>query len=347
MMVRENGAREALSMPWLVRTVAVTSVERYLKAAERENTQRSYASALRHFEIDWKGFLPATQEMIGRYLADHATTLSLNTLKHRLAALSCWHTIHGFPDPTKAFSVQQILKGIRTLHPVKPRQARPLQLETLQCIDTWLRDAVQQARGRADFTSELRFVRDRALILLGFWRGFRADELVRLRIEHVEVVAREGLVCFLPYSKGDRNANGRSFRCPAFSRLCPVAAYESWLALLGATEGPVFRAIDWWGHLAHGELAVNSVIPMLRRIFSEAGISDPDKYSGHSLRRGFAGWANASGWDFRALMEYVGWRDVRSAMRYVDENSEEFKEKFERGLLGIEELSTVKSVVRE
>jgi hypothetical protein len=31
----------------------MTIVDRYLEAATRENTQRSYASALRHFEVEW------------------------------------------------------------------------------------------------------------------------------------------------------------------------------------------------------------------------------------------------------------------------------------------------------
>ncbi|NVL47787.1 tyrosine-type recombinase/integrase, partial [Pseudomonas syringae pv. actinidiae] len=38
----------------------------------------------------------------------------------------------------------------------------------------------------------------------------------------------------------------------------------------------------------------------------------------HSLRRGFASWAHAAGWDLKSLMAYVGWRDIKSAMRYID-----------------------------
>jgi integrase len=53
-------------------------------------------------------------------------------------------------------------------------------------------------------------------------------------------------------------------------------------------------------------------------LLTRAGLTAVDRYSSHSLRRGFAGWANANDWDVKALMEYVGWRDVRSAMRYID-----------------------------
>lgn len=41
-------------------------------------------------------------------------------------------------------------------------------------------------------------------------------------------------------------------------------------------------------------------------------------YSAHSIRRGFATWAASSGWDIKTLMEYVGWSDMKSALRYVE-----------------------------
>jgi integrase len=49
-----------------------------------------------------------------------------------------------------------------------------------------------------------------------------------------------------------------------------------------------------------------------------AGIAAANLYSAHSLRRGFANWATANGWDLKTLIAYVGWKDVQSAMRYVD-----------------------------
>ena len=59
-------------------------------------------------------------------------------------------------------------------------------------------------------------------------------------------------------------------------------------------------------------------MPLLRTLFQCAGLPQADRYSSHSLRRGFATWANANQWDIKMLMEYVGWKDVRSAMRYID-----------------------------
>lgn len=48
-------------------------VERYLQAGTRENTRRSYQSAIEHFEVSWGGFLPATSDSIVRYLVDSPT----------------------------------------------------------------------------------------------------------------------------------------------------------------------------------------------------------------------------------------------------------------------------------
>ncbi|HEY3433079.1 MAG TPA: site-specific integrase [Rhodocyclaceae bacterium] len=307
-------------------------VDDYIAAAERENTRKSYASALRHFEVEWKGLLPATGESVARYLAAYAQTLSINTLKSRLSAISRWHADHGFADPTRLPMVRQVLKGIRSLHTTPEKRAKPLQLELLQQVNDWIQREFTTAHNQGDQARLLKLARNQALLLLGFWRGFRSDELVNLRVEHVEITVGEGLVCYLPRSKGDRQYEGRTFRCPALSRLCPVTAYQAWIALSGLTEGPVFRRVDRWGHIGEGGLAPNSIIPLLRDLFAEVGIENPDEFSSHSLRRGFAGWARSSGWDLKELMEYVGWKDIKSAMRYLDVTDIDLKARFNQGL---------------
>ena len=313
----------------------MTRVAQYIEAAERDNTRRSYASAIRHFEIEWKGLLPSTADAISRYLADHAATLAINTLRQRLAALSRWHTDQGFPDPTKSPLVRQVLKGIRSVHSAPEKRARPLELAVLQQIDQWLDAAISNAQRSGDQPALLRHARNRSLMLLGFWRGFRSDELVNLRVENTEVTPGQGMACYLGHSKGDRQLQGRVFRCPALSRLCPVAAFNAWVDLTGLTEGPVFRKIDRWGHVADESLHANSLIPLLRSLFAEAGVESPEEYSSHSMRRGFAGWARASGWDIKELMEYVGWKDVKSAMRYLDTSDSSLQARFEQGLAAL------------
>ncbi|SFQ59323.1 Site-specific recombinase XerD [Pseudomonas sp. NFPP07] len=295
----------------------MSDLDRYLHAATRDNTRRSYRAAIEHFEVTWGGFLPATSDSVARYLAAYAGELSINTLKLRLSALAQWHNSQGFADPTKAPVVRQVFKGIRALHPAQEKQAEPLQLQHLEQVIAWLEQEASQARLDDNHPALLRARRDSALILLGFWRGFRSDELCRLRIEHVQAVAGSGISLYLPRSKSDRDNLGKTWHTPALRRLCPVQAYIEWISAAALVRGPVFRGIDRWGHLSEEGLHANSVIPLLRQALERAGVA-ADQYTSHSLRRGFATWAHRSGWDLKSLMSYVGWKDIKSAMRYVE-----------------------------
>lgn len=296
----------------------MTKLDQYLQAATRDNTRQSYRAAVRHFEVDWGGFLPATADSIARYLADHASTLSINTLRQRLAALAQWHLEQGFPDPTKAPVVKKTLRGIRALHPAQEKQAAPLQLDQLEQIAQWLDRAAESAAATGDRGTMLRHQRDKALVLLGFWRGFRGDELCRLQVEHVNAIPGKGMTCYFPRTKGDRQYEGTTFKAPALARLCPVEAVVDWLHAAQLTSGPLFRAIDRWGHVRDTSLHPDSLVPLLRTILTHAGVLSAERYSAHSLRRGFATWATSNGWDIKTLMQYVGWKNVQSALRYID-----------------------------
>lgn len=151
----------------------MNKIDRYIQAATRDNTRRSYQSAIEHYEVTWGGFLPATSESIVRYLADFADTLTVNTLKARLAALAQWHTDQGFPDPTKAPVVKKVLKGIKELHPLKEKQAKPLQLQTLSQVVSSLDEQISSASRINDQVSIYRCLRNRALARISHEAGRR------------------------------------------------------------------------------------------------------------------------------------------------------------------------------
>jgi hypothetical protein len=71
---------------------------------------------------------------------------------------------------------------------------------------------------------------------------------------------REGneLEVFLASSKTDRDHRGRTLVVPVLKRLCPVDAYQHWLAVSGIYQGPVC-AIDRWSHLAKEQVNSNSL----------------------------------------------------------------------------------------
>ncbi len=60
-----------------------SKADRYLEASVRENTSKSYAAALTHFEVAWGGYIPTTTESVVRYIAEYADQLALSTLKQR------------------------------------------------------------------------------------------------------------------------------------------------------------------------------------------------------------------------------------------------------------------------
>jgi integrase len=214
--------------------------------------------------------------------------------------------------------VKKVLRGIAELHPAPEKQARPLQLlqlqQVVQDIERQQRDGVTGRYG----AERLRLARDKSLILMGFWRAFRSDELVRLCVEHIQIVPGDGMELLVPKSKTDHSGKGRSYKAPALRQLCPVAAYQDWIELAGLKAGPVYRSITRWGHLGETGLSANSVVPILRERLKQAGLADAETFTSHSLRRGFASWANANRWGVKTLMEYVGWKNAETAIRYID-----------------------------
>lgn len=311
----------------------MTRVDQYLELADRANTRRSYAASVRHYELEWRGVLPATPEAIAQYLAHYAPALTTSTLQVRLSGLSRWHRDHGFVDPTRAAIVRQVLKGVRTAHNAPPRQARPVEFDVLKRVSDWLDAEIITASALPHPQADLlRRSRDRAMLRLGFWRGFRSDELCRLQFEHVQVDPGVGMTCFIPRTKSDRAALGQTFECPVLSRLCPVEAFLAWQAASGLTTGAVFRRVDRWGGIGASALAQGSIVPWLRALLRDAGVEDASLYTSHSLRRGFANWARDSGWDLKALMDYVGWRDSNSALRYLDNDKGRLAQRFEQSL---------------
>lgn len=291
----------------------ISPEDRYLGPAQRDSTLRRYEGVWRHFEQEWGGRLPASSDMLVRYLAEHAEILASSTLDLHLAALARWHQGHGFDDPTKNAKVRQVVRNVRAQHPRAVKQATPLPVEELQrCVA-----GLQERMAAENAVARLRAVRDQALILMGFWRAFRVDELSRLRIEHIQLHSGKRLDIFLGSSKTDRDYRGQTFVLPALKRLCPVQAFEDWLSVSELREGPLFRPINQWGQVSAQGLKPDGVTYVLREAFVRGGLLG-DSYTGHSLRRGFATWASSENWTTKQLMDYVGWRDVKSALRYID-----------------------------
>lgn len=117
------------------------------------------------------------------------------------------------------------------MHPHQEKQAQPLQIIDLEKLVVDLDKEIQKTSQRSEL---LPLCRNKALLLLGFWRAFRSDELTRLRVENITIKPGIGMEMFLPQTKTDRNNQETTYQVPALSRI----------GLAMFTEGPVFCGID-------------------------------------------------------------------------------------------------------
>lgn len=252
---------------------ADSRIAAFIRASLADNTRRAYAADLRHF-LDWGGRIPATPRLIASYLASHAETLCMATLDRRLAALAKAHALLPGENPARSVLVASTLRGIKRLFGKGQRQARPLVRKDLDLVI-------------AAIDSDLRGLRDRALLTLGYAAALRRSELVGLDIGDIDF-SEDGIVLSLCRSKTDPLARGRRITLPRLSRTrsCPVRATRAWLEASGIEEGAVFRPVDRHGNARASRLSVEAVSIVVKQRVAAIGF-DPALYSGHSLRAGY------------------------------------------------------------
>ncbi|WP_417548563.1 site-specific integrase [Marinobacter segnicrescens] len=251
----------------------VEAAETFIRASISDSTRKAYRSDLAHFSA-WGGDLPATPDMVARYLAEHADTLAPASLARRVATLSKVHAANDWPNPSQSEMVRATMRGIKRVKGTAQDQAKPLLREDLFLILDAMGD-------------DPRALRDRALLLIGWASGFRCSELTGLDLADVEEV-REGLTLHLRRSKTDQAGQGRKIGIPlGRTRHCPVAALHAWRGVLALSDGPIFRPVDRHGNALSSRLRGDSVSTILRSRLTATGVA-PEGYSGHSLRAGLA-----------------------------------------------------------
>lgn len=281
-----------------------SSYAEYVRNSVSDNTRRAYRADLDHF-LGWGGSLPSQPEQIAQYVAAHAGLLSVSTLTRRLAAIAKAHRRIGEVTPTSDELVRATMRGIKRQFGVAQRQAIPLMLEDL-------------VRVLAGTGGDLRSIRDRALLIVGFAGAFRRSELVALRVSDVEWV-NKGVFVVLRRSKTDQVGAGRTIAIPyGRGRWCPVRELEEWLEAAHLEQGPIFRRIEGTNRVSPSSLSGEAVSAILKRRLEDVGF-DGARYSGHSLRAGFAtsaARAGASSWRIRSQ---TGHASDAMLQRYVRE----------------------------
>jgi site-specific recombinase XerD len=248
---------------------------------------------------------------VAAYLALLAqANLKASTITRRCAGIRYMHRMAGHEPPTSSEEIKAVLAGIRRSVGTAVTRKAPATAETVRAIIL-------------EMPSDLRGLRDRALLLLGFAAALRRSELVALDVSDLEETA-EGLHVHIRRSKTDQEGAGDFVSIPHGSRLHPVAGVKAWLLAAGITEGPIFRSIKKGGLVTPERLSDRSVAEIVKKRMEAAGF-DPAIFSGHSLRAGFVTSALHHGADILRVMDVTRHREV-STLKIYDRRAKAFKQ---------------------
>jgi integrase len=298
----------------------------YARGAKAAATQRAYAADWRHY-IAWCARrdldpLPPDPQVVGLYLADCASAPagaepptkpnSVRTIERRLSALTWTYAQQGTPLDRADRHIAEVMKGIRRRHGRPPNQKEAvLAHELLRMLGTLPRD--------------LRGLRDRAILLIGFAGGLRRSEITGLDCEPEQTedgtgwidVMDDGILIRTKVKTGWRDVEiGRG----SSDVTCPVVALETWLKFARIAHGPLFRRLVRGGKVGSERLTDKHVARLVKRTVLAAGVRGDlseaerqQKYSGHSLRAGIATSAEV---DERYVQKQLGHSSAEMTRRY-------------------------------
>lgn len=301
----------------------VESARGYARASTAENTSKAYAADWKHF-ARWcrlKGTdpLPPSPEMIGLYLSDLAAqtspspALSVSTIDRRLSGLAWNYAQRGVALDRKDRHIATVLAGIKRKHARPPVQKEAILPEDILAMV-------------ATLPYELRGLRDRAILLLGYAGGLRRSEIVSLDVGKDDTpdsggwieILDDGAVLTLNAKTGWREVEiGRG----SSDHTCPVHALEQWLHFARIDFGPVFVRTSRDGKKAlEARLNDKHVARLIKTTVLKSGIRAdlPEKdrltlFSGHSLRAGLASSAEV---DERYVQKQLGHSSAEMTRRY-------------------------------
>ena len=315
-----SGAAELRGSAGLV--ALVDTAHAYARAATSQNTNRAYAA-------DWRDYLGwrarqglearglADPETVGLYLAALASGVGgrprrVATIERRLSALVWNFTQRGLAFDRDDRHVATVLAGVRRTHGRPPIQKEALLPAHLLAM----LDALPP--------SDLRNIRDRAILLIGFAGGLRRSEIVGLDCRDEDSLEgagwpeflEGGLLLTLRGKTGWREVEiGRG----STAATCPVAALKRWLEFARIARGPVFRRVQG-AKVGSERLNDRHVARLVKRLAAATGLrgdlaEDERKalFSGHSLRAGLASSAEI---DERYVQKQLGHASPEMTRRY-------------------------------
>jgi len=286
-----------------------------LQNSKANNTVRAYKSDFKDFGLfcTKNGFksLPSEPKIVSLYLTYLSTkNIKISTLKRRLVSIGAVHKLKGYYLDTKHPSIIENIMGIKRRKGSIQKAKKPLLINNLKLII----NVIDQQK-----KEEIKKLRDRSIILIGFSGGFRRNEIVSLDFEDLDFV-EEGLKINIKKSKTDQFGLGTLKALPYFanSQYCPVITLKKWLEISNINSGPVFRRFTKGSKLMENRLTDQTVALLIKEYLKLAGINNKN-YSGHSLRSGFATSAAESGVEERNIMAMTGHKSTEMVRRYIKE----------------------------
>jgi len=273
-----------------------------LKNSKAANTLRAYKADFKDFSAfcakNGLNYLPTEPKILSLYLTHLSANSKFSTLKRRIASISVIHKLKGHYLDTKHPIIMENLLGIKRTKGSHQKSKKPILINDLRLIINAINQTNQIKK---------RKIRDKAIILIGFSGGFRRSELVNLIHDDVEFV-NEGVKIFIKRSKTDQSGEGMTKAIPYFDNqlFCPVVSLKNWMNISEIKSGKIFDISD------------KSIALIIKKYASLSGL-DPNKYSGHSLRSGFATSTAESGAEERNIMAMTGHKTSQMVRRYIQE----------------------------
>jgi site-specific recombinase XerD len=286
-----------------------------LKSSKANNTIRAYRSDFKDFSAfcvkNSLKSLPTDSKIVTLYLTYLSSKgAKISTLRRRLVSIGVIHKLKGHYLDTKHPIIIENLMGIKRKIGSFQQAKKPILINQLKLIINVIDN---------EKTKEIKKIRDKTIILIGFGGGFRRNELVSINYNDLEMVP-EGIKIVIRKSKTDQFGEGMVKGLPYFSNqnYCPVLHLKKWLELSNIKTGPIFRRFSKSFKLSENRLTDQSVALLIKYYLGIAGIENKN-YSGHSLRSGFATVSAESGADERSIMAMTGHKTTQMVRRYIKE----------------------------
>ena len=285
-----------------------------LKSSKANNTLRAYKSDFKDFgafcATHGLNPLPTEPKIVSLYLTHLSKNSKISTLRRRLVSISMIHKLKGHYLDTKHPIIVENLMGIRRVIGSIQKGKKPLLINDLKTIINVIDDQK---------IDDIKKLRDKSIILIGFGGGFRRTELISIDREDLEFVT-EGLKIRIKRSKTDQFGEGMIKGLPYFTNetYCPIINLKKWLKISKINSGPIFRRFSKGLYLTNKRLTDQSVVLLIKEYLNLAGIENKN-FAGHSLRAGFATAAAESGADERSIMAMTGHKTTQMVRRYIRE----------------------------